>query len=70
MNREIVTKARLAEEACHIEIDVLGEPIGKQDQYIAAFGGVDVFRFNPDDTVDVEPVRLDAETLANLQDNS
>ena len=69
MNREIVTKARLAEEACHIEIDVLGESIGKQDQYIAAYGGLTSFRFNPDDTVDVEPVRVAPETLANLQDN-
>ena len=69
MNREIVTKARLAEEACHIEIDVLGEPIGKQDQYIAAYGGLTSFRFNPDDTVDAEPVRVAPETLANLQDN-
>ncbi len=69
MNHEIVTKARLSEEACHIEIDVLGEPIGKQDQYIAAYGGVAVMRFNADDTVDVVPVRLDPETRANLQDN-
>ncbi|HEX3463942.1 MAG TPA: hypothetical protein VHS78_07845 [Candidatus Elarobacter sp.] len=69
LNREIVTKARLAEEACHIEIDVLGESVGKQDQYIAAYGGLTSFRFNPDDTVDVEPVRVAPETLVNLQDN-
>ncbi len=69
MNREIVTKARLAEEACHIEIDVLGESVGKQDQYIAAYGGVTSFKFNPDDTVEAQPVRLAQETLANLQDN-
>ena len=69
MNREIVTKARLAEEACHIEIDVLGESVGKQDQYIAAYGGVTAFRFNPDESVEAEPVRADPETLANLQDN-
>lgn len=69
MNREIVTKARLAEEACHIEIDVLGESVGKQDQYIAAYGGVTSFGFNPDGTVDVEPARIAPETLANLQDN-
>ena len=69
MNREIVTKAQLAEDAAHIEIDVLGESVGKQDQYIAAFGGLTAFTFNPDDTVDVEPVRVAPETLANLQDN-
>lgn len=69
MNREIVTKARLAEEACHLEIDVLGESVGKQDQYIAAYGGLTSFRFNPDDTVTAEPVRVAPETLANLEDN-
>ena len=69
MNHEIVSKSRLAEEACHIEIDLLREPVGKQDQYIAAFGGIAVMHFNPDDTVDVRPARIDAETRANLQDN-
>jgi D-glycero-alpha-D-manno-heptose-7-phosphate kinase len=69
LNHEIVTKARLAEEACHLEIDVLGEPIGKQDQYIAAYGGITAMTFNPDDTVDVAPARVDLETRANLQDN-
>lgn len=69
MNRAIVTKDRLAEEACHIEIDVLGESVGKQDQYIAAYGGITMFEFNPDDSVRVSPVRLDAETRSNLQDN-
>jgi D-glycero-alpha-D-manno-heptose-7-phosphate kinase len=69
MNHEIVTKARLAEEACHLELDVLGEPIGKQDQYIAAYGGITVMHFHSDDSVTVEPARLSAETRANLQDN-
>ena len=69
LNHEIVTKARLAEEACHIEIEILGEPVGKQDQYIAAYGGITVLTFNQDGTVDVVPARLDAETRANLQDN-
>ena len=68
-NHEIVTKSRLAEEACHIELDILGEPIGKQDQFIAAYGNVTKFSFNPDDSVTVEPVRLAAETRANLEDN-
>lgn len=69
LNHEIVTKARLAEEACHLEIDVLREPVGKQDQYIAAYGGITVMTFNADDTVEVAPARLDAQTRANLQDN-
>lgn len=46
----------LAAEACEVEIDMLREPIGKQDQYGAAIGGMNLIRFNPDDTVDVEPV--------------
>lgn len=46
----------LAERACRIEIDVLGRPIGKQDQYIAAFGGLHEFRFNPDESVRVHPI--------------
>ena len=49
--------AALAEEACHIEIERLGDPVGKQDQYIAAFGGITRFEFRPDDTVDVERAR-------------
>jgi D-glycero-alpha-D-manno-heptose-7-phosphate kinase len=69
LNHEIVSKSRLAEEACHIEIDLLAEPIGKQDQYIAAYGGITAMTFNPDDTVDVAAARIDAETRANLQDN-
>ena len=69
LNHEIVTKARLAEEACQIELDILGEPIGKQDQFIAAYGGITKFSFNSDDTVTVEPVRMSSEARANLQDN-
>jgi D-glycero-alpha-D-manno-heptose-7-phosphate kinase len=46
----------LGAEACHIEIDICGEPIGKQDQYAAAVGGLNEIRFNPDDTVFVEPI--------------
>jgi D-glycero-alpha-D-manno-heptose-7-phosphate kinase len=69
MNRNIVPKHGLAEQACHIEIDRLGEPVGKQDQYIATFGGVTCFTFNEDDTVDVKPVQMNSEHLANLEDN-
>ena len=68
-SRHQVTTEQLAAEACEIEIDRLGEPIGKQDQYIAAYGGVTSFRFHGDESVTVEPLRLAPETLANLEDN-
>ncbi len=58
---------RLAREACHIELDVLGEPIGRQDQTIAAYGGLQLIRFNPDDSVFVTPVICRKETRAALQ---
>src|SRR5208282_5991995 len=63
----VVSAKMLAEQACRIEIDVLGKPIGRQDQYAAAFGGVNYIRFNPDDSVDVEPVPCRAETLSELE---
>jgi len=59
----------LAELACKIEIDNLGEPIGKQDQYIAAFGGVTSFIFNKDGTVYADPLKISIETLHDLEDN-
>ncbi len=55
---ERVTAGQLAEEACHIEIDILKEPIGKQDQYAAAFGGLNLFRFERGGVVTVEPQRV------------
>jgi len=67
--KNLVFPADLAEEACTIEIDRLGEPIGKQDQYIAAIGGITAFTFNKDGRVDSRPVRLSEETLYNLEDN-
>jgi D-glycero-alpha-D-manno-heptose-7-phosphate kinase len=67
--KNIVHPDELAEQACHIEIDVLGEPVGKQDQYIAAYGGIACFDFLPDDRVEVEPLKLDTEALYNLEDN-
>ncbi len=67
--RNFVHPRELAEQACHIEIDRLGEPIGKQDQYIAAFGGLTCFQFSPSGHVDAWPLRLSAETLYNLEDN-
>jgi D-glycero-alpha-D-manno-heptose-7-phosphate kinase len=64
-----VQAAELAEQACHIEIDILGEPIGKQDQYIAAYGGLTCFRFQPDGKVEAWPLPASEETLFNLEDN-
>jgi D-glycero-alpha-D-manno-heptose-7-phosphate kinase len=66
--RQIEPK-QLAELACEIEIDRLGEPIGKQDQYIAACGGLTCFTFNPDDSVDVAPLAISMDTKFDLEDN-
>jgi D-glycero-alpha-D-manno-heptose-7-phosphate kinase len=68
-NKVVIPKDQLAEQACHIEIDIVQEPVGKQDQYIAALGGITAFHFLPDDRVRVEPMQLDTETLLNLEDN-
>ncbi|MBF0175317.1 MAG: GHMP kinase [Magnetococcales bacterium] len=65
---EAVTPDRLAAEACQIEIDRLKEPIGKQDQYASAFGGVNYIRFARDETVHVAPVSLDQEGLRSLEE--
>src|SRR5207248_6390773 len=69
LNKEFVPRQVLAEEACHIEIDRLGEPVGKQDQYIASFGGITAFDFQRDGAVDVKPLQISPETLYNLEDN-
>jgi D-glycero-alpha-D-manno-heptose-7-phosphate kinase len=68
MRRDHVAAADLAAEACRIEIERLARPVGKQDQYVAAFGGVKCFTFRPDGQVDVVPVGMPAETLHYLQD--
>ena len=60
---------QLAREACEIEIDRCGEPIGKQDQYAAAFGGLNFIQFHPDDSVSVEPILCRRATLWRLQEN-
>jgi D-glycero-alpha-D-manno-heptose-7-phosphate kinase len=62
-----VSADRLARESCEIEIDRCGEPIGKQDQYAAAFGGFNFIQFNPDDSVHVEPIICKRETIERLQ---
>jgi D-glycero-alpha-D-manno-heptose-7-phosphate kinase len=69
LKKNSVPARELAEQACHIELDRLKEPIGKQDQYIAAIGGLTCFTFHPDGRVDVEPLRLPKETLHTLEDN-
>lgn len=67
MKREHVTAAALAEEACRIEIDVLKNSVGKQDQYIAAFGGLTEFTFREDDSVEVAPMAIAGDTLHALE---
>jgi len=67
--RQPIYSADLAERACHIELDVLQEPIGKQDQYIASIGGVTCLSFDRTGRVDAEPLRLDAEARDNLEDS-
>jgi D-glycero-alpha-D-manno-heptose-7-phosphate kinase len=67
--RKLLLPGDLAELACDIEINRLGEPIGKQDQYIAAYGGITRFHFNPDDTVCAAPLILSNSTYYDLEDN-
>src|SRR5262245_61302091 len=67
--RNIIHPRELAEQACHIEINLLQEPIGRQDQYIAAFGGVTCFTFRRDGTVDATPLALADDVRHNLEDN-
>jgi D-glycero-alpha-D-manno-heptose-7-phosphate kinase len=67
--RRHLNQTELAELACHIEIDRLGEPVGKQDQYIAAVGGVTCFTFCADDTVTAAPLSISMDTMFDLEDN-
>jgi D-glycero-alpha-D-manno-heptose-7-phosphate kinase len=68
-NKNLISPAELAEQACQIEIERLREPIGKQDQYIAAVGGITAFTFHPDGKVEYRPCKISEETLFNLEDN-
>jgi D-glycero-alpha-D-manno-heptose-7-phosphate kinase len=68
-NKNLVHPAELAAQACEIELGRLKEPIGKQDQYIAAYGGITCFKFLPDGRVEAWPLKLSAETRDNLDDN-
>src|SRR5436190_21536365 len=67
--RRLVHPSELAELACEIEINRLGEPIGKQDQYIAAYGGLTCFRVGADETVEAVPLDISDDTLYELEDN-
>jgi len=67
--RHLLHPDELAKLACDLEINRLNEPIGKQDQYIAAYGGITCFRFNPDDSVEAFPLKISAETVHDLEDN-
>lgn len=68
-HRRATTPAQLAEEAATIEIDKLGEPVGKQDQYVSAHGGICAYTFHPDGRVAVEPLDLSADTLTRMDNN-
>ena len=65
----LITPEELARQACEIEIDRLHEPIGKQDQYIAAYGGITCFEYNQDDSVTAYPLSVSMDTLYDLEDN-
>lgn len=67
--RRMILPDELARLACEIEIDKLKEPIGKQDQYIAAYGGITCFEFNKDDSVNAYPLPINIDTLFDLEDN-
>jgi D-glycero-alpha-D-manno-heptose-7-phosphate kinase len=66
--REHIASSAVAEEACRIEMDILQQPVGKQDQYIAAHGGLTAFEFRPDDSVAVETVKVPSDALFDLED--
>ncbi len=67
--KHLIHPQMLAEQACHIELDLLREPIGKQDQFIAAYGGITCFEFERNGTVKAWPLKISEETLFNLEDN-
>ena len=68
-NKTFIKPDDLAEEACHIEIDILKEPIGKQDQYISAFGGINCFTFCKNNQVKTKELNISKDTLYNLEDH-
>ena len=68
-NKDFIDKKHLAEASCHIEINKLKEPIGKQDQYISAFGGVNCFSFNKNGDVKVDKLNISEKTQLDLEEN-
>ena len=66
-NGKYVSKYKLAKDACSVEIDKLGEPIGKQDQFAAAFGGLKFYEFMPNGFVNVEPIVMNQESYSKLE---
>jgi D-glycero-alpha-D-manno-heptose-7-phosphate kinase len=68
-NKNLVHPHELAQQACHLELDVLKEPIGKQDQYIASFGGITCFRFQPSGEVEAWPLKAPQHVLEDLEDH-
>ena len=69
LRKNTIAPRDLAEEACHIELDLLSEPIGKQDQYIAAIGGITAMTFQRDGAVEVQALKIPPEALHDLEDN-
>jgi D-glycero-alpha-D-manno-heptose-7-phosphate kinase len=69
LRKNLVHPSELAEQACCIEIEKLREPVGKQDQYISAYGGITCFEFLPDGRVQASPLNISEETLLELEDN-
>jgi D-glycero-alpha-D-manno-heptose-7-phosphate kinase len=69
LNRDYIPLKNLAEEACHLEIELLGKPIGKQDQYMAAFGGLTILNIDKDGRVEVKKARASQETIDDLNKN-
>lgn len=69
LKKNLIHPKELAEQACHIELNLLKEPIGKQDQYIAAYGGITCFNFLENHDVNAAPLNISQETLFNLEDN-
>ena len=66
---EYVSRYKLAKDACEIEIDKLGEPIGKQDQFAAAFGGLKFYEFMPNGFVNIEPIIMASKSFTKLENN-
>jgi D-glycero-alpha-D-manno-heptose-7-phosphate kinase len=69
LHKNLVHPSELAEQACHIELEKLREPIGKQDQYIAAYGGITCFQFLPTGEVQASPLRISEDAYLDLEDN-